>query len=131
MPPSLTINDWELIHQALLVYDILLDIFAYVDRKKFLAALAVTCKAFYEPAMDLLWAEIDGLEPLLGCVTRLHPLVYHRSVSAADHSRSFASFVYRLTEHLNRRTSRKRQTSNHYQLTRPVNFCGTPPVFAH
>ncbi|KIK33730.1 hypothetical protein CY34DRAFT_32400, partial [Suillus luteus UH-Slu-Lm8-n1] len=49
-------------HQALLVYDILLDIFAYVDRKKILAALAVTCKAFYEPAMDLLWAEIDGLE---------------------------------------------------------------------
>lgn len=27
-------------HQALLVYDILLDIFAYVDRKKILAALA-------------------------------------------------------------------------------------------
>ncbi|KAG1763397.1 hypothetical protein EDD22DRAFT_887385 [Suillus occidentalis] len=66
-------------HQALLVHDVLLDIFAYMDRRKFLAALAVTCKAFYEPAMDLLWAKIDGLEPLLGCVTRLHPLVYHRS----------------------------------------------------
>ncbi|KAG2139108.1 uncharacterized protein EDB93DRAFT_707747 [Suillus bovinus] len=27
--------------------------------------------------MDLLWAEIEELEPLLGCVTRLHPLIYH------------------------------------------------------
>jgi hypothetical protein len=44
--------------------------------RKSLAALAVTCKAFSEPAMDLLWADIDQLEPLLGCVTRLHPLIY-------------------------------------------------------
>jgi hypothetical protein len=44
--------------------------------RKSLVALAVTCKAFSELAMDLLWAEINQLEPLLGCVTRLHPLIY-------------------------------------------------------
>jgi hypothetical protein len=78
---------------ALLVSDVLLYIFTHVDRippisnnlssespsRKFLASLAATCKAFYEPAMDMLWADIYGLEPLLGCVTRLHPLVYRSS----------------------------------------------------
>lgn len=49
-------------------------------RKSF-AALARTCKPFYEPAMDLLWTELDGIEPLLGCVTRLHPIIYHSSGS--------------------------------------------------
>ncbi|KAG1897382.1 uncharacterized protein F5891DRAFT_536017 [Suillus fuscotomentosus] len=75
-------------HQALLVPEVLLEIFAYVKiipstettpAQELLAALARTCKIFHEPAMDLLWAEIDGLEPLLGCVARLHPLIYHSS----------------------------------------------------
>jgi hypothetical protein len=41
-------------------------------------SLARTCKTFYEPAMDLLWADMYdfGIIPLLGCVTRLHSLVY-------------------------------------------------------
>ncbi|KAG2120531.1 uncharacterized protein F5147DRAFT_831815 [Suillus discolor] len=53
-------------HQALLVPEILLEIFAYVNTKpststqKLLAALARTCKIFHEPAMDLLWTEIHG-----------------------------------------------------------------------
>ncbi|OJA16076.1 hypothetical protein AZE42_11627, partial [Rhizopogon vesiculosus] len=34
-------------------------------------------KAFHDPAMDLLWADMEDLEPLLGCVTRLHPLIYN------------------------------------------------------
>ncbi|KAG2110870.1 uncharacterized protein F5147DRAFT_760081 [Suillus discolor] len=79
-------------HQALLVPEVLLDIFAHVNEsvdlpsddsscerllsQQSLASLATTCKTFYEPAMDLLWANIDELEPLLGCVTRLHPLIY-------------------------------------------------------
>lgn len=76
-------------HQALLYPEVLLDIFTHVNdildpsyaekllaRKSF-AALATTCRAFHEPAMDSLWAEIDRLEPLLGCVTRLHPLIYY------------------------------------------------------
>lgn len=76
-------------HHALLVSDVRLYIFAYVDQirstgkrslsRTSLASLAVTCKAFHEPAMDLLWAEVDRLQPLLGCVTRLHPLIYRRS----------------------------------------------------
>ncbi|KAG1763395.1 hypothetical protein EDD22DRAFT_969449 [Suillus occidentalis] len=76
-------------HHALLVSDVRLYIFAYVDQirstgkrslsRTSLASLAVTCKAFHEPAMDLLWAEVDRLQPLLGCVTRLHPLIYPRS----------------------------------------------------
>ncbi|KAG2139126.1 uncharacterized protein EDB93DRAFT_1230588 [Suillus bovinus] len=73
-------------HQALLVPEVLLEILTYVNEISFtqttstqrsLAALARTCRKFYEPAMDLLWAEIEELEPLLGCVTRLHPLIYH------------------------------------------------------
>ncbi|KAG2108061.1 uncharacterized protein F5147DRAFT_696536, partial [Suillus discolor] len=51
-------------HQALLVPEVLLEIFAYVNTipytqitstQKLLAALARTCKIFHEPAMDLLW----------------------------------------------------------------------------
>ncbi|KAG2348249.1 hypothetical protein BDR05DRAFT_956801 [Suillus weaverae] len=68
-------------HQALLIPEVLLEIFEHVftDRETPLASLVVlatTCKAFYEPAMDLLWGEIPQLIHLLGCVTRLHPLVY-------------------------------------------------------
>lgn len=79
-------------HQALLVPEVLLEIFAHVTEvilkpfgparfivvvlyRESLAALATTCRAFHEPAMDLLWDEIE-IESLLGCVTRLHPLIY-------------------------------------------------------
>lgn len=77
-------------HQALLIPDVFLEIFAHVNQvlnlsstgekalaRKSIAALATTCKTFHEPAMDLLWCKVDQLEPLLGCVTRLHPLIYH------------------------------------------------------
>ncbi|KAG1799266.1 uncharacterized protein HD556DRAFT_1457689 [Suillus plorans] len=73
-------------HQALLVHEVLLEIFAYVpyaetpSTQKLLSALARTCKIFHEPAMDLLWTEIYGLEPLLGCVARLHRLIYHSGI---------------------------------------------------
>lgn len=70
-------------HQALLVPEVLLEIFAHVNKtstQKSLAALAATCKVFYEPAMEMLWAKIDQLEPLLGCVTRLHPLIYRSGI---------------------------------------------------
>ncbi|KAG0696277.1 hypothetical protein DFH29DRAFT_1082984 [Suillus ampliporus] len=76
-------------HQALLVSDVLLDIFAHVNRdrdtssthemtlsQQSLTALAMTCKTFYDPAMDLLWTNIFEIEPLLGCVLRLHPMIY-------------------------------------------------------
>ncbi|KAG2137866.1 uncharacterized protein EDB93DRAFT_1166399 [Suillus bovinus] len=77
-------------HHALLVSEILLDIFAHVNTildpssygeisvaRKSLATLATTCRTFHEPAMDLLWADMHGIVPLLGCVTRLHPMIYH------------------------------------------------------
>ncbi|KAG1744561.1 uncharacterized protein EDB91DRAFT_1080672 [Suillus paluster] len=72
--------------------EILEDIFVHVNQirplllsygeiplgRKSLAALARTCTTFHEPAMNELWADLDehGIEPLLGCVTRLHPMVY-------------------------------------------------------
>ncbi|KAG1865283.1 hypothetical protein F4604DRAFT_1905189 [Suillus subluteus] len=78
-------------HRALLIPEVFLEIFAHVHQilnpsstgektlaRKSIAALARTCKTFHEPAMDLLWSKVDQLEPLLGCVTRLHPLIYHR-----------------------------------------------------
>lgn len=72
-------------HRALLISEILSEIFAHVNenqgsqpagKKPSLEALARTCKAFHEPAMDLLWADLDGIIPLLGCVPRLHRLIY-------------------------------------------------------
>lgn len=73
-------------HRALLISEVLSEIFAHVNEnrslqtgKKLLSleALARTCKAFHEPAMDLLWADLYGIIPLLGCVPRLHQLIYH------------------------------------------------------
>ncbi|KAG2750219.1 hypothetical protein P692DRAFT_20873173 [Suillus brevipes Sb2] len=68
-------------HRALLISEVLSEIFAHVNedpgpKKPSLEALARTCKAFHEPAMDLLWADLDGMTPLLGCVPRLHRLIY-------------------------------------------------------
>ncbi|KAG1848615.1 hypothetical protein C8R48DRAFT_614777, partial [Suillus tomentosus] len=34
------------------------------------ACLARTCKTFNEPALDTLWQDLDGLEPLLSCMPR-------------------------------------------------------------
>ncbi|OAX37559.1 hypothetical protein K503DRAFT_226638 [Rhizopogon vinicolor AM-OR11-026] len=79
-------------HRVLFVVDVLFEIFAHlqpircpIHRDKLpsrtsIAAVARTCKTFYEPAMDLLWADMDeyGITPLLGCVPRLHPLIYSR-----------------------------------------------------
>lgn len=81
-------------HRALLVPEIILEIFCHVHHQVFnplassetademqlaqksMVALASTCKTFHEPAMDLLWGVLDGIEPLLGCVTRLHAVIY-------------------------------------------------------
>jgi hypothetical protein len=66
--------------------EVLQEIFAHVpcssdgktEASRTFAALARTCTAFHEPAMDLLWADMCnyGILPLLGCVTRLHPMIY-------------------------------------------------------
>ncbi|KAG2125452.1 hypothetical protein DEU56DRAFT_825168 [Suillus clintonianus] len=78
----------EQMHRALFVSEVLLEIFINLNQlpttegwtqsltQRSLAALARTCKTFHEPAMDLLWANMPGLRPLLGCVTRLHSMIY-------------------------------------------------------
>ncbi|KAG1733818.1 hypothetical protein EDB19DRAFT_2041102 [Suillus lakei] len=72
-------------HQALLVSEVLSEIFSHLDenlgqypavKEPSLEALARTCKTFHEPAMRLLWATLNGITPLLGCVPRLHQLMY-------------------------------------------------------
>ncbi|KAG2137851.1 uncharacterized protein EDB93DRAFT_752308 [Suillus bovinus] len=78
-------------HRALFVSEILAEIFINLNHlptsletlgwtqsvtRKSLASLALTCTTFHELAMDLLWANMLGIRPLLGCVTRLHPLIY-------------------------------------------------------
>jgi hypothetical protein len=88
-------------HPALLLVEVLREIFAYLKPsdstsekllyRRSLAALATTCKPFYEPAMDLLWENMDdyGIIVMLGCVPRLHPLVYAKGrqmVRAYSHS---------------------------------------------
>ncbi|KAG1801119.1 uncharacterized protein BJ212DRAFT_1399762 [Suillus subaureus] len=87
-----------MMHRALLVPDVLPEIFGFLrsefsrfpDRRassRCFAALATTCKAFHESAMNELWADIVDLDQLLGCVTRLHPIVYQKvSVSIGSQS---------------------------------------------
>jgi hypothetical protein len=130
-------------HQALLVPEVLLEIFAHVTEvilkpfgparfivvvlyRESLAALATTCRAFHEPAMDLLWDEIE-IESLLGCVTRLHPLIYcsGRLVSTDQ----LISYIYWLIEHAHSGTGQK--ASGPYLPMKSINFCVTPPVFVH
>ncbi|KAF8447209.1 hypothetical protein L210DRAFT_3472025, partial [Boletus edulis BED1] len=66
-------------HPALYVEEILLEIFGHCyDReestssmrinKTDLPALARTCKAFRDPALDILWAELYSLAPLIRCL---------------------------------------------------------------
>ncbi|KAG1747235.1 uncharacterized protein EDB91DRAFT_75817 [Suillus paluster] len=88
-------------HRALLISEVLLDIFTHFNQiasssaelsptsLKSLEALATcarTCKTFHEPATDWLWANMDGIEPLLGCVPRLHQMIYVGDANASADS---------------------------------------------
>ncbi|KAF8124978.1 hypothetical protein EV363DRAFT_1435127 [Boletus edulis] len=58
-------------HHALQIQEILLNIFGHCyhfDRD--VAALARTCRAFKEPALDVLWEELIELSPLVRCVPK-------------------------------------------------------------
>lgn len=71
-------------HPALYIEEILLNIFSYCyTRKRYswppppfryanvhLAALARTCRTFKEPALDMIWAELDDLTPLVRCLPK-------------------------------------------------------------
>jgi hypothetical protein len=71
-------------HWALSILEVLPDVFAHLHQyssTKTLAKVTRTCKSFHEPAMDFLWADMPvnedlAITPLLGCVTRLHPIIY-------------------------------------------------------
>ncbi|KAG1842118.1 hypothetical protein C8R48DRAFT_738078 [Suillus tomentosus] len=79
-----------MMHRALLVSEILVQIlinlsqppgsevfgWARSSTHKSLASLALTCTTFHELAMDFLWSHMHGLRPLLGCVARLHSVIY-------------------------------------------------------
>ena len=78
---------WSLtsMHQALQIEEILINIFSFCYVKRRLprrlarrqlwyansrvAALARTCKTFKEPALDMIWAELDDLTPLVRCLS--------------------------------------------------------------
>ncbi|KAG0707383.1 hypothetical protein DFH29DRAFT_897164 [Suillus ampliporus] len=61
-------------HVCLLPTEILRDIFSIdadcsqVSRLATLAALARTCRTFKEPALDILWEDIAGFQPLISCL---------------------------------------------------------------
>jgi hypothetical protein len=95
-------------HRALSVSEILAEIFMNLDQlrsssglthsltRKSLASLALTCTTFHELAMDLLWANMLGLRPLLGCVARLHPVIYDpkTKVSAEYYQQAHRSVLF-------------------------------------
>lgn len=63
-------------HQCLLIDEIARVIVANVhdyynavyDPLVSMARLARTCRAFYEPATDALWSELESLKPLVRCL---------------------------------------------------------------
>ncbi|KAG1748242.1 uncharacterized protein EDB91DRAFT_1112875 [Suillus paluster] len=40
----------------------------FMFMRKSLLVLALTCKSFTEPALDLLWRHLGGLDPLIRCL---------------------------------------------------------------
>ncbi|OAX35894.1 hypothetical protein K503DRAFT_858337 [Rhizopogon vinicolor AM-OR11-026] len=75
------------------------------------------CKAFHDPAMDLLWADMEDIKPLLGCVTRLHPLIYDPEHLGIDWSRG----VEPLSEY------EAHQFLRHAARVRSLQITGYPP----
>jgi hypothetical protein len=131
---------------ALLVSEILLEAFMHVNKslgphapissccemslaRKSFAALAWTCKPFYEPAMDLLWAELDGIEPLLGCVARLHPIMYRSGGSRV--SADYVHYISFICSPSTQTQCSVWKSLNHCLGVEPINSCITPLAFAH
>jgi hypothetical protein len=55
-------------HRCLDVQEIILIIFHLTTTKRDLAALAVTCKTFRDPALEILWSELNEFSPLARCL---------------------------------------------------------------
>ena len=75
-------------HHALEIQEILLNIFRFFSRchddddddSEDLVSLARTCRAFKEPALDILWEVLDDLSPLARCLPEIsyHSLPTYR-----------------------------------------------------
>ncbi|KAF8441667.1 hypothetical protein L210DRAFT_3537868 [Boletus edulis BED1] len=85
-------------HHALQIQEILFNIFGHCYQYSALsgdidqhsssdvAALARTCRAFKEPALDVLWQELDELSPLVRCVPKAsHQLSSEDDMPGIDH----------------------------------------------
>ncbi|KAF8441724.1 hypothetical protein L210DRAFT_3644963 [Boletus edulis BED1] len=75
-------------HHALEIQEILLNVFSHLppdDAAPELASLARTCRAFKEPALDVLWEELRDLSPLTRCL----PETSHQ-LSPDNRKRSFS-----------------------------------------
>ncbi|KAF8550069.1 hypothetical protein OG21DRAFT_1469182 [Imleria badia] len=73
-------------HHALEIQEILLNIFGHCHPDD-LPSLARTCRGFKEPALDVLWEELDNLSPLVRCL----PEASHQL--SPDKVRRFQVFV--------------------------------------
>lgn len=86
------------------VYLILMQCCGQRDRKS-VTRLARTCRAFYEPAMDVIWRKLDSLGPLLECMPKtLICDKYVPSLIAASYMevqavRFVFVFLYAVTHH--------------------------------
>ncbi|KAG2343030.1 hypothetical protein BDR05DRAFT_316721 [Suillus weaverae] len=75
--------------------------FDFPHMRKTLLALALTCKSFTEPALDLLWRHLDGLEPLIRCLPQSlwkqdkEKLEFQRTMTLDDWS-IFCKYNYRI-----------------------------------
>ncbi|KAG2038350.1 hypothetical protein BDR03DRAFT_918573 [Suillus americanus] len=82
------------------------EISEFLNMKKTLLALALTCKSFTEPALDLLWRHLDGLEPLIRCLPQSlwkqnrKKLEFQRTMTLDDWS-IFCKYNYRVRSLLN------------------------------
>ena len=56
-------------HPCLLIDEIVQNVAAHVEYGKSRRSMALTCRAFFEPAVARLWAHsLEGLKPLVRCL---------------------------------------------------------------
>ncbi|KAF8441727.1 hypothetical protein L210DRAFT_441019 [Boletus edulis BED1] len=71
--------------RTLEIQEILLNVFGHCDSRADLPSLARTCRAFKEPALDVLWEELPSLSPLTRCLPEAS-----NQLSPNDRRRSFS-----------------------------------------
>lgn len=55
-------------HLCLSIAELVEAIAQNIEQNTDLVTMALICRAFYEPAMNMLWKELDGLEPIFCCL---------------------------------------------------------------